>query len=79
MGNHYSFKRALRVAGYSWPLYAGAAFGATLGTLLAVIPGMPSPLRWLGGIGGIVAAWYGIASFAAFDLIKARPRYLENG
>jgi SAM-dependent methyltransferase len=60
------FTRARRIAGYNWPLYAGAAVGILVGVVVAGLPFMPWPIRFLGGIGAAVAAWYACASFTAF-------------
>src|SRR4051812_22219310 len=61
-----TFTRALRVAGYNRPLYVVAAVGAIVGVVLLCLPGVPWPIRWLGGVGAVVAGWLACSSFFAF-------------
>lgn len=72
------FARALRIAGYNWPLYAAAGLGIVLGVTLAFFPGIPVFLRWAGAIGAGVAAWYAAASFLAFHWMFDRSQLLSG-
>jgi hypothetical protein len=71
-----TFTRALRIAGYNWPLYAGAAAGIVIGVGVACWPEAPVFLRWLGGMGAAVAAWFACASFWAFHSMFDRSELL---
>lgn len=73
-----SFTRALRVAGYNWPLYAAAATGMVLGLILVFLPNLPPLVRWLAGIEAAVALWYSVASFGAFHLMFDRSDLLTG-
>jgi SAM-dependent methyltransferase len=70
------FARALRIAGYNWPLYVAAGLGVVVCGTLALIPGVPTPVRWAGAIGAGVAAWYAAASFLAFHWMFDRSQLL---
>lgn len=71
-----TFARALRIAGYNWPLYAAAGAGLIIGVTLALLPGLPPLVRWLGGGGAVVAGWYACASFGAFHWMFDRSELL---
>jgi SAM-dependent methyltransferase len=71
-----TFERALRIAGYNWPLYAAAACGILVGLVLAALPGLPPLVRFLGDIAAVVAAWYACASFGAFHWMFDRSELL---
>jgi SAM-dependent methyltransferase len=71
-----TFTRALRIAGYNWPLYVGAAAGVAAGVAVAWLPGLPLPVRWLGGAGAVVAGWFAAASFWAFHAMFDRSELL---
>ena len=71
-----TFERALRIAGYNWPLYAAAAGGILVGLVLAELPSLPPLVRALGGIAAAVAAWYACASFGAFHWMFDRSELL---
>jgi SAM-dependent methyltransferase len=71
-----TFTRALRIAGYNWPLYAAAAAGIVGGVVLASLAEVPLPLRWLGGAGAAVAGWFACASFWAFHAMFDRSELL---
>lgn len=73
-----TFARALRIAGYNWPIYAAAAVGIVAGLVVASLPAAPLPLRWLGGIGAVVAAWLAVASFGAFHWMFDRSELLQG-
>lgn len=73
-----TFTRALRIAGYNWPLYAGAAVGITAGVILACLPQVAPPFRWLGGIGAAAAGWLALASFSAFHWMFDRSELLHG-
>jgi SAM-dependent methyltransferase len=75
---HIRFARALRIAGYNWPLYAGAAAGIIAGVVLACLPAVPVPIRWVGGAGAVFAAWFAAASFGAFHLMFDRSELLHG-
>lgn len=71
-----TFARALRIAGYNWPLYAAAGVGVVLGLVLASLPYLPASVRWLGGAGAAVAGWFACASFWAFHSMFDRSELL---
>jgi SAM-dependent methyltransferase len=71
-----TFERALRIAGYNWPLYAGASVAVAIGMVLACLPVVPGVVRVLGGIGAGVAVWYACASFWAFHWMFDRSELL---
>ena len=73
---HSTFARALRIAGYNWPLYAAAGGGVVLGVLLACLPELPRPVRWLGGAAAAIAGWFAGASFWAFHAMFDRSGLL---
>jgi SAM-dependent methyltransferase len=64
--NRVTFTRAVRIAGYNWPLYAVAGFGIVAGVVVASWSALPVPLRWLAAIGAALAGWFACASFLAF-------------
>jgi SAM-dependent methyltransferase len=67
-----SFAGGLRVARYSWPLYAAAAVGLGLGGLLVASARTPPWLRLPALAGMALAAWFAAASFLAFHWIFDR-------
>src|SRR3954464_7537914 len=71
-----TYARALRIAGYNWPLYAAAAVGILVGLMLELLPGVPPVVRWLGAGGAVVAAWFACASFGAFHWMFDRSELL---
>lgn len=71
-----TYARALRIAGYNWPLYAAAAVGILVGLVFAFLPGFSPIMRWLGGAGAVVAAWFACASFGAFHWMFDRSELL---
>src|SRR5205085_9943490 len=71
-----TFVRALRIAGYNRARYLGAAAAILVGVVLACLPEVPLLLRWLGGIGAGVAAWFALASFWAFHWMFDRSELL---
>ncbi|HUE71782.1 MAG TPA: hypothetical protein VMP01_12925, partial [Pirellulaceae bacterium] len=71
-----TFTRALRIAGYNWPLYVGAAIGIAAGVILASLSALPAPVRWLGGVGALIAGWFAGASFWAFHAMFDRSELL---
>jgi hypothetical protein len=73
-----TFARAARIAGYNWPLYAGAAIGIVGGVVLTCLPDVPPPIRWLGGAGALVAGWFACASFCAFHWMFDRSELLRG-
>lgn len=73
-----TFARALRIAGYNWPLYAGAAVAIAVGVLLACLPQAPAALRWVGAAGALVAVWGAVASFWAFHAMFDRSELLDG-
>jgi hypothetical protein len=73
-----TFDRALRIAGYNWPLYAGAAIAIVVGVTLLCAPGVPRSLRWVGGLGAAIAGWYAVASFSAFHWMFDRSQLLDG-
>lgn len=78
MCSHGCFTRALRIAGYNWPLYVAAGLAIVVGVALAFIPGIPVFVRWAGAIGAGVAAWYAAASFLAFHWMFDRSQLLSG-
>lgn len=75
-GRHITFTRALRIAGYNWPLYAAAGVGIVGGVVLACLSDVPLPVRWLGGFGAAIAGWFACASFWAFHSMFDRSELL---
>lgn len=73
-----TFTRALRIAGYNWPLYATAAVAVVVGIVLACLADLPTPLRWLGGAGAAAAAWLACGSFGAFHCMFDRSELLAG-
>jgi SAM-dependent methyltransferase len=73
-----TFVRARRIAGYNWPLYAIAAAGIGIGAVVACLPFVPWPVRWVGGGAAVVAAWYACASFGAFHWMFDRSELLSG-
>src|SRR6476659_2257100 len=73
-----TFARALRVAGYNRPLYAAAGVGIAVGIVLICLPGVPAPIRWLGGAGVVIAGWLACASFWAFHSMFDRSELLDG-
>lgn len=73
-----TFARALRIAGYNWPLYAAAGVGIVVGLMFLSLPGLPPLVRWLGGAGAAVAAWFAGASFWAFHSMFDRSGLLDG-
>lgn len=71
-----TFTRALRIAGYNRWLYISAGIGVVAGVVLASLPLVPTPIRWLGGLGAAVAAWLACASFGAFHWMFDRSELL---
>ena len=51
-----TFERALRIAGYNWPLYAGASIAIITGVILASATGLSPIIRIVGGVGAAIAA-----------------------
>jgi SAM-dependent methyltransferase len=70
------FDRAVRIAGYNWPLYAAAGVGIVGGVVLACLSEVPLPVRWLGGAGAAIAGWFACASFYAFHSMFDRSELL---
>jgi len=77
-GRKSNFDRALRIAGYNWPLYAIAGTVVLLGVILAALPLLPAWGRWLCGGGAFVAAWFAFASFGAFHWMFDRSELLSG-
>lgn len=75
---YITFTRALRIAGYNWPLYAAAGVGIVIGLVLACLSDVPPLVRWLGGAGAAVAGWYACASFWAFHSMFDRSELLDG-
>lgn len=72
------FDRAFSLARYNWPLYVVCFFGAVIGFLLWVTPIAPAPVKYVGLVGAIVATWYAVASFLAFQVMFDRPDFLSG-
>jgi SAM-dependent methyltransferase len=70
------FTNALRIAGYSWPLYVAAAIGITVGVVVILLPASPTILRWIAAVGIVVAVWFSCASFWAFHWMFDRSELL---
>jgi hypothetical protein len=68
--------QALRIAGYSWPLYTAAGLGIVVAVVILFLPGSPLFLRWLAGLGAVVALWFTFASFWAFHSMFDRSELL---
>src|SRR4051812_5266931 len=73
-----TFARALRIAGYSWPLYAGAGAAIAVGLALACLTAAPPLLRWLGVAAAMVAGWFACSSFVAFHWMFDRSGLLNG-
>lgn len=67
-----TFAGGLRVARYSWPLYAGAAAAIVVGALIASSARAPAAVRVLAVAGVTVALWFACASLFAFHWIFDR-------
>lgn len=76
-GLRMSFTHALRLARFNWPLYAVCVVAAVGGTGTAAIPALPPLFRILAALGALIAAWYAIASFAAFHWMFDRSPFLS--
>ena len=72
------FKRALSLARYNWPLYAVSCFSILLGIAIASIPSISGSIRIVALVAASVAAWYTIASFAAFHAMFDRSGFLSG-
>jgi SAM-dependent methyltransferase len=73
-----TFARAMRIAGYNWPLYAAAGVGIVGCVVLACLPEVPPLIRWLGGAAAVVTGWFACASFLAFHAMFDRSELLEG-
>lgn len=73
-----TFARAVRIAGYNWPLYATAGVCIIIGLDLAIMPDVPPLVRWLGSAGAVVAGWFACASFWAFHFMFDRSELLSG-
>src|SRR3954464_10729125 len=71
-----SFHHALRIAGYNRPLYITAGCAIVAGVVIALVPSVPVPLRWLAAAGAVVATWFACASFLAFHWMFDRSELL---
>lgn len=71
-----TFARALRIAGYNWPLYATAGVVLLIGVILACLSEMKRSFRLLAGAGAAVAGWFAFASFWAFHSMFDRSELL---
>jgi SAM-dependent methyltransferase len=73
-----TFTRALRVAGYNWPLYTAAGTVVIIGLVVLCLPGVPPTVRWLCAAAVAIAAWFGCASFLAFHWMFDRSELLDG-
>jgi hypothetical protein len=73
-----TFARALTLARYNWPLYAVAAAGMLIGSAVSCISDWPVPVRLIGGLVAISAAWLAFASFGAFHAMFDRSNLLSG-
>ncbi|WP_145179106.1 methyltransferase domain-containing protein [Gimesia aquarii] len=73
-----SFDRAVSLARYNWPLYLTCFLGAAVGFTIWTIQLVPSPIRYLGFLGALVATWYAISSFVAFYVMFDRSDFLSG-
>src|SRR5438132_14089746 len=70
------FTHALRIAGYSWPLYAAAGLGIVIAVIILLLPASPLFLRWIAVLGVVVALWFSLASVYAFHWMFDRSELL---
>ena len=73
-----SFKNALSLARYNWPLYLIAFSGAALGTFVALNAQAYLAFRCAGTLSALIATWYAVASFLAFHAMFDRSRLLSG-
>ncbi|MFO1041076.1 MAG: class I SAM-dependent methyltransferase [Planctomycetaceae bacterium] len=73
-----SFKNALSLARYNWPLYLIAFSGAAFGTFVALNAHVSFAFRCAGTLGALIAIWYAVASFLAFHAMFDRSRLLSG-
>src|SRR5437773_7009629 len=71
-----TFTHALRIAGYSWPLYAAAGLGIVVAVVILFLPASPLFLRWIAALGVVIALWFTFASFYAFHWMFDRSELL---
>jgi SAM-dependent methyltransferase len=71
-----TFTHAMRIAGYSWPLYAAAGLSVVVAVIILLLPASPLFLRWIAGLGSIIALWFAFASFWAFHWMFDRSELL---
>ena len=72
-----SFTRALALARYNWPLYGVAVISAFVGVFL-LLNSISLPVRVLGGLGALTAAWFAAASFLAFHTMFDCSSFLSG-
>jgi hypothetical protein len=71
-----TFTHAMRIAGYSWPLYAAAGLGIVVAVSILLLPASPLFLRWIAAVAALTAGWFAIASFCAFHWMFDRSELL---
>jgi SAM-dependent methyltransferase len=71
-----TFTHAMRIAGYSWPLYAAAGLGIVVAVSILLLPASPLFLRWIAAVAAVTAGWFAIASFWAFHWMFDRSELL---
>jgi hypothetical protein len=72
------FTHAMRIAGYSWPLYAAAGLGIVVAVSILLLPASPLFLRWIAAVAAVTAGWFAIASFCAFHWMFDRSELLPG-
>jgi len=72
------FDRALSLARYNWPLYLICMITALAGIAAAATPLLPTWIRVVAALGGVIACWYAVASFWAFHVMFDRSDFLSG-
>lgn len=75
---HSSFTHARRVAGFSWPLYAGSAVAIVIAAIVTLLPVTTLGLRLAAAAAIVVIAWFVSASFLAFHWMFDRSELLDG-
>lgn len=72
-----TFRHALSIAQYNWPLYAVASLAVLGGITVACWPIVPLPVRLAAAGGAAIAGWFAGASFLAFHWMFDRSELMR--